>query len=196
MKNHYVSHFNLPSLSQLTSQRIQSISPLINKLKFKDVEEDKIFEETKQKIKAAILFKPLSIEEPVFVDYDYEEIPVRFEQQIFGHVGKDHYYHTVTYKYTGDKELFMHTPDRFSYSSSDHGIIEPSKNSIKVIVDLQEINPEKAKAEANSLVNLTKNIGETNSLSIIPWNTAVEKRIDDEMEAKRNELFKIFGTGK
>ena len=193
MKNHYVSHYNIPSLSQLTSQRIQSISPLINKLKFKEVEEDKIFEETKQRIKKAVLLVPLTIEEPVFEDYDYEEIPLKFEQQIFGNVSKDHYYHTVTYKYTGDKELFMHTPDNFSYYSSDHGVIEPSRNTIKVIVDLQEINPEKSKDEANKLFRLTKNIGETNSSTIKPWNIAVEKRIDEELEAKRNELFKIFG---
>ena len=108
MKNHYITHFNLPSFSQLTSQRIQSISSLVNKLKFKDVEEDSEFEETKKKIKKAILFEPVEIGEPEFIDYNHEEIPVRMEQQIFGNVSKDHYFHEVSFKYSGDKDLFLH----------------------------------------------------------------------------------------
>lgn len=179
MKNQYVSHWNLPSISELTHKRIVSIDSLINNLKFHDVEQDANFESTKERIKKAVLFEPLTFGEPKFIDYNYQEDST--------------YLHEVKFPFTGDKELFLHSYSGMSFSSSDHGIIEPYNNEFKVYVNLNEIDPKSAIIEAEALLRLTKNIGKDNSESIVSFNTAVEKRINTDLEKKRDELFRIFG---
>tara|TARA_R110002050_G_scaffold246708_1_gene384489 strand:- start:1275 stop:1805 length:531 start_codon:yes stop_codon:yes gene_type:complete len=174
-------------------ERNNSIKSLVNKLKFKDVEDDEVFKKTKKSVKDSILFNPIIIEEPEFKDFEYEEIPLKIEQQYFGEQSKDHYYHEINYKIAGDKELLFYTPENFSYSTSDHGILEPNGNSIKVIVDLPEINPEKAKIEANKLFKLTKKIAEQNSETAISWNLGMSRKIEKDLENKREELNRIFG---
>lgn len=178
MENTYVSHWNLPSISQLTQQRIDSIPSLINNLKLHDVEQDSTFEASKERIKKALLFEPVVFGEPKFVDYNYQD---------------GYYSHEIRFPFNGDKELFLHSYNGMSFSSSDHGVIEPYNNEFKLYVDLVEINPDNAISEAETLLRLTKNIGQNNSDSIIIWNKAVEKRIDTDLEQKRDELFRIFG---
>jgi len=179
MTNHYVSHWTLPSISELTSKRIASINSLVNSLKFHDVEQDATFESTKERIKKAVLFEPITFNDPKFIDYNFQE--------------DSSYLHEVRFPFTGDKELFLHSYSGLSFSTSDHGVIEPYNNEFKVYVSLNQINPENSIIEAEQLLRLTKNIGKDNSEAIIDFNKAVEKRIDNDLEHKRNELFRIFG---
>ena len=193
MKNQYISHFNRPSLSQLFQERLRKLPTLVNNLKFRDVEDEKSFESVKSQIKKAILIDPVVIGEPQYEDFVYEENEIRIQDHFFGNPSKDNYVHKISFPYEGAKELFLHTPDSFSYMSSDHGIIEPSYDKITVYVELTEINPDKAKVEAKSLLRLTNDIVEKNSESTMNWNYAVEKKIDEDLEFKKAELFRIFG---
>ena len=84
--------------------------------------------------------------------------------------------------------------DNFAFSSSDHGIIEPNNNSVKVIVDLPEKNPIKAIAEAKNLFRLTENLAKQNSESIASWNLAVEKKINDDLAIERLKIIEMFGS--
>jgi len=178
MENTYVSHWNLPSITQLTQQRIESIPSLVNNLKFHDVEQDSTFKSTKERIKKDVLFQPILLGEPKFIDYNYQN--------------DSSYTHEIRFPFKGDKELFLRSYNGMSFSSSDHGVIEPYNSEFIVYVNLNEINPDNAVIEAETLLRLTKNIGLKNSESITIWNTAVEERIDNDLEQKRSELFRIF----
>lgn len=191
MKNTYLSVMKLPSISELQQKRISSIDSLINNLKFHDVEKDETFEVSKQKIKKAILFEPITLLEPEFVDHSYVERNVTFEQQIIG-LSKHQYFHKIKFPFTGDKELFLHSYNGMTYFSSDHGVMEPNGNTFTVYVELPKLNPPTSIEQARSLLRLTTDIGQNNSNSIIIWNTAIEKRIDSDLENKRAELFDIF----
>lgn len=192
MKNTYLSVWKLPSLSELQQKRIASINSLVNNLKFPDVEKDEDFEVSKEKIKNVILFKPITFLDSEFVDHTYVERNITFEQQIIG-LSKHQYFHKIKFPFTGDKELFLHSYNGMSYYSSDHGVIEPSGNAFTVYVELPTLNPTNSIEQAKALLRLTTDIGRNNSESIISWNSAVEKRIDADLENKRAELFDIFG---
>lgn len=178
MKNQFKSLFDCQSLSILFQEKIREIPSLVNNLKFRDVQDDTSFENSKQRIKDKILFQPITIESPEFIDYEYDK----------------NYIHEVSFSFEGDRELFSYIPDNLSFMSSDHGIIMPTyTNSIIVYVELNEINPKKAVEEAKSLMRLTLSMIEKSYESVISWNYAVEKRIDNDLEEKRNELERIFG---
>ncbi|WP_417369221.1 hypothetical protein [Flavobacterium beibuense] len=178
MKNQFQPLFNRLSLSDLFQEKIREIPSLINNLKYRDIGDDASFNESTKKIKNEILLSPVIIGEPKFVDYEYER----------------NYIHEISFPYEGDRELFSYTPDNFSYLSSDHGIIVPTyDDSITIYVELSEISPKKAVDEAKSLMRLTIDLAEKNYEAISNWNYAIEKRIDNDLEEKRNELERIFG---
>jgi hypothetical protein len=195
MKNNYISHVTMPHFSQFLSERGSKIRVLVNQLKFPDVEKDEDFEKSKQKIKNAILLTPVAMGVPVFKDYEYEERNIRVEQRFFdGQPSRDNYIHEISFPFTGSQELFNYSPSSYSTRSSDHGLIKPStSNSVTVYVELNEISPDSAISQAHSLIRLTNEFVEGNSKEVKTWNTAIEKHIDDVMEAKQNELFRIFG---
>lgn len=195
MKNKFVSPLKMGHLSQFLSDRVAKIHSLVNQLKFPNVEKDEDFEKSKQKIKDSILLTPVTIGTPIFKDYEYEERTVRPEQLFFGNApSRDNYIHEVTFPFTGSQELFDYCPGSFSTMSSDHGLIKPSTSkSITVYVELNEISPDTAISQSQNLIRLTKEFVEGNSREVKLWNTAIEKQIDEVMENKRNELFRIFG---
>jgi|GEM_PF-2763892 len=195
MKNNYFNPFQMGHLSQFLSERSKKINSLVNKLKFQDVEQDDTFESRKQRIKDEILITPVSIDAPVFKDFEHEERDIKPQQRFFdSQPSRDNYVHEVSFPYTGSRELFDYVSSGYSTYSSDHGLIKPStSNSISVYVDLGEISPEIAVNKSQSLMRLTKEIVERNSNEVKIWNTSIEKHIDEVMEAKRDELFRIFG---
>ena len=193
MKNNYLHPQNLKDNSVMFQSRIQELPSLINSLKFKDVEDDAIFEKNTQRIKDTVLLKPIVIKDTEFVDFEYEHKPVRMEQRFFGNPSTDNYVHEIKIHFEGDSELFIHSYNGMSYSSSDNGVIQPqSSNSVTIFVELNELSPENAIIQAQSLFALTKKIGENNSKTAEMWNTALEKKIDDDLKNKRDELFRIF----
>jgi hypothetical protein len=195
MENIFISPNSLPFLVTLKKERENRINNLINIIKIHDVREDASFEKTTLRIKNEILLPPIIIGEGKFINYEFREIPLSFNQQVLGMGNKNHYLHQVEFPFTGSKELFSHIPETgFSYSSSDRGIILPGANYITVIVDLPEINPQKSISEANNLLNMTLQFVNGNNLSIQSWNTYIEQKIDNELTKKREALMEIFGN--
>ncbi|MNJ98099.1 hypothetical protein D3C87_158610 [compost metagenome] len=193
MKQQFHPFNNLPSLSQLFQARTSKLPMLINNLKLKDVEEDEEFEKTKQRIKDAVLLTPIVFEEPQFIDHEYEERQTRLEQQIFSTFNKDIYIHEIRYNFTGSVELFGHTFDGMSYSTSDHGLIKPeSSNYVTVYAELPTLSPDGAINLAGSLFRLSKYIAEHNSEATKVWNVSIKNHINAELELKRDELFRVF----
>jgi hypothetical protein len=191
--NNFTSPYNLPFLSELKSQREKMINNLINNLKIGDVKDDKKFEQTTLRVKRQILLTPVQIGEPKFTDYEYEERQLSMQQQLVGVGGRHHYIHKISFPFTGDSELFSHIPENgFTYSSSDHGLILPDSNAIEVEVDLPELNPQKAIAEARNLLSMTLQFVNSNNATIQTWSVAVGQRIDEQLKQKRAELIKLF----
>ncbi len=115
------------------------------------------------------------------------------QQQMLG-MSRHHYVHKVEFPFTGDTELFDHTPEvGFSYSSSDHGLVLPSYNRLTVYVDLPELNPTRAIAEARGLLSMTMQFVNSNNASIDIWSQSISNRIDQQLQQKREELVKLFG---
>lgn len=193
MTNRFISPNGRPFMSELKRQKEAKINSLINNLKIGDVKDDMKFSETSSRIKNSILLKKVEFGEPKCTDHEYEDRPLSMQQQLIG-ASRQHYIHTVEFPYTGDSELFDHMPESgFSFSNSDHGLIIPYHDRLTVYVDLPELNPTKAIAEARSLLSLTMQFVNSNNASIENWSQSVIQRIDQQMQQKREELIKLFG---
>jgi hypothetical protein len=195
MTNNFTSPYNRPYFSQLKSQREASINSLINNLKIGDVKDDAKFTQTVTRIKNSVLLKKVVIGEPKCVDHKYEERSLSMQQQLIGGISRPHYIHEIEFPFTGDTELFDHTPESgFSYSSSDHGLILPNYNKLIVYVDLPELNPTGAIAAARNLLSMTMQFVNANNASVDSWKVSVIQRIDQQLQQKREELIKLFGN--
>ncbi|CAG5082223.1 hypothetical protein [Parvicella tangerina] len=194
MTNNFISPYNLPFFSQLKTQREAMINSLVNNLKINDVRDDEKFAQTTTRIKHAVLIKKVVFGEPKCIDHEYEEKPLNIQQQLVGGFSKDHYIHQIEFPFTGDTELFNHTPEKgFSYLSSDRGLILPNYNKLTVYADLPELNPTKAIAEARGFLSMTTQFVNANNASIDNWEVSVTQRIDRQLQQKREELIKLFG---
>jgi len=192
--NTFTSPRNLQNLSELKKERESMINFLINNLKLIDVKENKTFDYTTQEIKKKILLTPVTIGEPSLVDYKFEERPLTQIQMLNGG-NPNHYLHKIIFIFTGSADLFHYTPESgFSFTSSDHGIIEPEANALWVEVDLPELNPNQALAEARQLLRMNFEFIEKNNASIKQWLKVTEKRIDEQLQQKRIELINLFGN--
>jgi hypothetical protein len=195
MSNNFTSPYNRPYFSLIKTQREASINSLINNLKIGDVKDDSKFAQTTTRIKNSVLLKKVVIGEPKCVDHEYEDRPLNMQQQLIGGISRHHYIHEVEFPFTGDTELFDHTPESgFSYSSSDHGLILPDYNKLTVYVDLPELNPTGAIAAARNLLSMTMQFVNANNTSIESWTIRVSQRIDQQLQQKREELFRLFGS--
>ncbi len=193
MKNNYTSPYNLTPISELKKERESKINTLINNLKIVDVNDDTKFAETSKRIKNSILLTPIVFGDPKFIDHEFEEISLTMQQQLIGGVNRNHYYHQVSFPFTGDRELFSYQPESFLYSSSDRGLILPYTNNLTVYVDLPELNPNRAILEARILLEMTMRFVNSNNTSIQSWSVVIGQRIDEQLRVKREELKKIFG---
>lgn len=195
MTNNYTSPSNRPFFSELKRQRETGINSLINNLKIDDVKDNDKFAKTATQIKNTILLRKVEFGEPKFVDYEFEDRPLSMQQQLIGGISPNHYIHEIEFPFTGSTELFDHTPENgFSFSSSDRGLILPDYNSLTVYVDLPELNPTRAVAEARSLLSMTMQFVNSNNASLESWTVSVGQRIDQLLQQKREELIKLFGN--
>lgn len=193
MKNNYTSPYNLTPISELKSKRESKINTLINNLKIGEVKEDAKFIETLIGIKNSVLLTPIEFGEPKFIDHEFEEIALTMQQQLIGGVSRNHYYHKVSFPFTGDREIFSYKPETFSFSSSDRGLIIPYSNNLTVVIDLPELNPDRAIAEAKNLLSMTIQLVSGNNASLQSWIVVTSQRIDEQLKVKREELIRIFG---
>lgn len=193
MKNEFKSPYHFKGISDLLTERESKINSLINNLKIGDVKEDTAFSNTTTRIKKAILLTPVDLGEANFVDHEFEEIPLTMQQQLIGGQSRNHYYHQIQYKFTGDNELFTHKPNSFSFSSSDRGIILPDTNSIDVYVDLPELNPTKAIGQARALLSMNIQFVNSNNETVKTWSQSIGQLIDERLTNKRSELIRLFG---
>lgn len=193
MPNQFTSPNNRPYMAELKRQKEAGINSLINNLKIGDVKDDAKFAQTSSRIKNSVLLKKVEFGEPKCTDHEYEDRPLSMQQQLIGGT-RHHYIHTVEFPFTGATELFDHTPEGgFSYSSSDRGLILPDYNRLTVYVDLPQLNPQGAIAEARSLLSMTMQFVNSNNASIDAWSQSVSQRIDQQLQQKREELIKLFG---
>jgi hypothetical protein len=194
MSNNFTSPYNRPHFSQVKAQREGSINSLINNLKIGDVKDDTKFAQTATRIKNLVLLKKVVIGEPKCVDHEYDERPLTMQQQLIGGISRHHYVHEIEFPFTGDTELFDHTPENgFSYSSSEHGLILPDYNKLTVYVDLPELNPTGAIAAARNLLSMTMRFVDANNASVNSWTVVVSQGIDQQLQQKRVELIELFG---
>lgn len=193
--NRFTSPNGQPFFSQLLQERAAKINSLINNLKIDEVRDDKAFGRTKTRIKDAVLLRPGVIGDPKFVDHRYEERPLTMQQQLIGGISREHYVHKISVPISGSREVFHHMPTQgFSYSSSDRGLLVPYGNTIDIEVDLPQLNPKQAIAQANSLLAMTKQFVDYNNATLQVWNPNVEQIIEQKLSSKREELNRIFGA--
>jgi len=193
MENDFTSPRHLTPITELMRKKESEINTLINNLKIENVKDDIIFSKTREKIIETIVPKLVEFGEPKFIDYEYEEKKPSMNQQLVGIYNANHYYHEISFPFSGDIELFNYLPESFSFTSSDRGVIIPDSQEVRVYVDLPEISPEKAIKNAKALFYLTKKIVTGNNESIAKWSKSIENRIDKQLESKRKELRSIFG---
>jgi hypothetical protein len=192
--NAFTSPRNLQNLLELKKERESKIDLLINNLKIENVKEESSFNKSKDRIKKEILFNPVKLGDLKFMDYEYVEKSVSFEQQLIGG-RKGHYIHKLSLIFSGSGELFEYTPEEgFTFTSSDHGVILPTANAIFIDVDLPELNPSESVNEARRLLRMTFEFVEKNNISINQWNAKIEPKIDSLLEQKRKQLIDLFGT--
>lgn len=192
MKNNFSSPHGLPYFADLLKVRESQINSLINNLKVDDVKDDGKFQNTASRIKKAIIPSPIVIGEGKFVDHEYEEIPLTFQQQVSGG-NKNHFHHEISFPFTGSNELLKHRPNNYSYSTSDRGVIMPGSSALTVYVDLPELNPDKAVMQARTFLSMTIQFATENNTTLKSWADLIEKQIDDQLGKKRNQLIKLFG---
>ena len=192
MKNNFISHHNRPLFSTFLDQKEKSINSIINNLKISDVKDDSQFNITRLSIKDAIIPKPVKFAEPAVINHTYEEIQLTFQQQVAGGLRKDHYYHEIKFPFTGSIELFSYSAGGYSYSSSDLGLIAPNYNSVTIFIDLPELDPKQAIANARTTAGLTLRLVEDNNSSLDRWTSGINQKIDDLLDQKRKELIKKF----
>lgn len=193
MKNNYTSPYSLTPISELKIERESKINTLINNLKIGEVKDEAKFIETSERIKNSILLTPIVFGEPKFIDHEFEEIALTMQQQLIGGMSRNHYYHRVSFPFTGDREIFSYQPESFSYSSSDKGLIIPHSNNLTVNVDLPELNPDRAVSEGKNMLSMTMQFVSGNNASLQSWTVVVSQTIDEQLRVKREELIKIFG---
>ena len=193
MTNQFTSPNGRPYMSELKREKESVINSLINNLIIDDVKDDANFAKTSSRIKNSVILKKVEFGEPKFTDHKYEDRPLSMHQQLIG-ASRHHYIHTVEFPFTGNTELFDHTPEGgFSYSNSDRGLILPNYNRLTVYVDLPELNPTMAIAEARGLLSMTMEFVNSNNASIDAWSQSVSQRIDQQLQQKREELIRLFG---
>jgi hypothetical protein len=192
MENQFTSFHDLPSILLLKQSKEASINSLINNLKIDDVRDESNFEQTSNHIKNSVILSKVEFGEPKCIDHKYEDRPLSRNQQLIGGVSRDHYIHQIEIPFTGNRELFDHTPEQFSFSSSDRGLILPDSNSLTVYVDLPELNPTKAITEAYNLLSLTMQFVHNNNTNIETWSTNISQQLDQQLQRKREELIRLF----
>ncbi len=181
-----------PWLSALKSERAKSVLTTINNLKLNDVETDTAYNATISRIKQAVLFTPVTISEPKYVDHQYQHKPLTVQQQMIGG-STEYYYFKFSAGFTGSTELFNHIPESgFSIGAGDF-VIEPTGRSLSIEVELNELNVERAKLAAKDTLAYT--IGYTNQTSkdIIDWNIEITARIESLAAQKRQQQIAQFG---
>lgn len=192
MRNTFSSPFGLPLISDLKKQQEAKISYLINNLKIDDVRSDENFKASTEKIIKAIQIAPIVFDEPKFSDHEYEQRALSIAHQMHG-MSRDNYIHKVSMSYTGNSVLLNYKPASISWSSSEHGLLNSNGNRFIIYVELPELNPQKAVAEAKNLMTMTFRFANDNSAEIVRWNDSVAAIIDQKMNSKRDELKLIFG---
>jgi len=192
-KTAFTHPLSFHAIQVLTAQRNSGISSKINNLKLADVKDDNSYAKTVERIKNEVLLTPVAISDPTCNEPEYEEIKPSVQQLMLGLSNKDHFIHEVTFLVTGDTILFNYSPSGMSSSSSSSGIVKPQGSSIKVYVDLPNVNPEAAKARAKLELTLTQNLITGNNAQIKDWNIATENHLTEALETKRMKLISMFG---
>lgn len=166
---------------------------LIKNLKITDVKSDEAFKLTTARIKSNILIDPVVIADPVHVNYTSFEAPYDMRGALLGY-NRNRYHHQISFKYSGDRELFNYKPDNFSFSVSGNGIIKPpTAKEVIVIADITTVDPNEAIGVARNLFSETQDLINENNSSIIAWNTSIELEIDEALQKKREELIRYYG---
>jgi hypothetical protein len=158
----------LPGLYELKKVRESRIKSLINNLKYHETKMDASFEKTKARIKNEVLIEPVVFSEPSFLDHTYEERPVSFSNQLVGGV-RDHYLHTISVIFTGERQLFNYIPEGYTFNMKDKGIAQPDHNQIRLEIDLPELNPKLAIQKTKEMLASTYSLINLNNSSMIKW---------------------------
>ena len=108
-------------------------------------------------------------------------------------MSKHHYIHTVSFPFSGDEEILSYRPENYTYSTSDRGMVSPHGNEINVEVDLPQLNPDQAIAQARGELSMTIRFIDSNNATVREWNRGVEQRIDQQLQSKCEELIRLFG---
>jgi len=192
MKNNYTSPFGLPFLSNLKQERERKIDSLINNLQLADVEKEEAYNKTVERIKSAVQLPPVQIGAGKYVRHEFEQKDMSFQQQLIGGPSSL-YHHEIAFPVTGTADLIAYTPETpTSYSASESGLILPIGRQITVYVSLPQLENEKAVAEADKKLDMTKRYANANNASITSWNGMVGTLIDQKSLAKRKELIEKF----
>lgn len=192
MKNDFVSPQRMPLITDLLQKRESKINTLINNLKIEDVKDNTAFDRTTLRIKREVLLSEVVIGEGKFINHEYQEITLNFHQQVSGG-SKNHYYHEISFPFTGSRELLTYRPVEFEFFSNSRGLIEPNSADLTVYVDMPELNPSKAIEQAGVILSMTTQFARKNNTVVKSWVEVVEKHIDAELIKKREQLIKLFG---
>ena len=191
--SNYVSPMQLRINSELFSSKQRELNELVGNLSLNDVKEDIQFARTTQRIKDAILLKPVTFQEPKITgNYQTEKTVPPNYQDMWGGKRQVNII-TVEFQFDGSPELFNYYPNNLSFgSSSNMRVYQPYGNVISVEVELPDLDKSKAINAAKAQMEMTFGVINGNNAQAQQWSNSIEPTIDSMLVAKKKEVIDLY----
>lgn len=191
--SNYVSPMQLRINSELFSSKQRELNELVGNLSLNDVKEDTQFARTTQRIKDAILLKPVTFQEPKITgNYQTEKTVPPNYQDMWGGKRQVNII-TVEFRFDGSPVLFNYSPNNLSFgSSSNMRVYQPFGNVISVEVELPDLDKNKALNAARVQMEMTFGVINGNNAQAQQWSNSIEPTIDSMLTAKRKEVIDLY----
>ncbi len=191
MESTYYSPSQLGDISTFLNNRRKGIDEEILNLSIDDVRTDEAFEKTTKRIKGAILLTAISFPDPPKVVH-HENVPNPYFNSFTGGSPRINIV-DVKYTVTGSHELLQHRPPTYGFSSSSNmRIYQPDFNSITVSVNSPNLDEGTINNLAGRAIQMTQEFAASNNAEIADWNKVTEVLINSKLNARREELKKIY----
>jgi hypothetical protein len=187
-----LSTFELRINSELFESKRRDLNQLVGNLKLNEVKEDAQFASTTQRIKDAILLRPVTFQEPKIADHSQIEknFPPSY-QNMFGGRRQVNVI-TVEFNFDGSPELFNYVPSSFSISGNSRVHQPDYGNTITVDVELPTLDKTLALNSAKDQMKTTFDIIQGNNSQAQQWSTSMEPTIESALATKRKELLDLY----
>lgn len=184
MKKH---NRGMPLITDLFDKRKKSLRLEASNLQLEDVKEDKNFNATVEKFKKKYLFNPVKIEEPEIKRHQasIKKYPPNYENPMGGE--REVYEIIIAFPFSGSPELFEVIPLEVKYPTGM--VYAPVGSNITLdIIELNELNKDKAYTEAKNRISTTQAIIKENNIQAKRWNEEMVVQIEQLLNKQRKQI--------